>query len=98
MQALNRNGYTEQQVKDMLHGKGGSRVISFRYDLLDKDENKKGELLKVTSGEVEFSSFATIKRTAKFTLEEEQQITKVVDREATWNDYAELTWNDLDAK
>ncbi|MBL5776989.1 hypothetical protein HV436_01385 [Bacillus sporothermodurans] len=98
MQPLDRNGYTEEQVKAMLHGRNGSRVISFRYDLLDKNENKKGELLKVTSGEVEFNSFATIKRTAKFTLEEEQQVTTVVDREATWNDYAELTWNDLDAK
>lgn len=97
MQQLARGGYTEQEVKDMLHGRFGSRVISFRYDLLDKNENKKGEFERVTSGEVSFSSFATIKRTAKFTLEEEDDLVLLKERPATWNDYAGKTWTELNS-
>lgn len=95
MQAIERNGYSKQEIIDMLHGKNGSRVISFRYDLLDRNEVKKSELYRVSSGEVSMSAFSTIKRTAKFTLEDEGLIDKLVDRPATWNDYSGKTWNDL---
>jgi len=95
MQELSRNGYTNEEIRDMLHGKHGSRVINFRYDLLDKNENKKGELLRVVKGEVSMSSFSTIKRTAKFTLEEEGLTASQRSRKATWNDFAGMTWSDL---
>lgn len=95
MQELARGGYSSEEIRDMLHGKHGSRVVNFRYDLLDKDENKKGELSRVVSGEVSMSAFANIKRTAKITLEEEGQVNKVAEKKATWNDFAGKTWNDL---
>lgn len=91
MQSLARNGYSEQEVKNMLHGGFGSRAVTFRYDLLDQNERKKGELQRVSSGEVSMSAFSTIKRTAKFTLEDE-----LVDERSyyTWGDLGENTWSD----
>lgn len=95
MQSLSKNGYTEKEVKDMLHGKYGTRVVRFRYDLLDKNDVKKGELLRVVSGEVSNSSFSTIKRTAKFVLEEEDEVVSQVQFTATWEEYAGQTWNSM---
>lgn len=80
MLSLARNGYSEQSVVDVLHGKDGSRLIKFRYDLLDKFENKKGELLSVVSGEVAMSSTSEIMRTAKFTLKDDGTIDWLSDR------------------
>ncbi|WYD68250.1 hypothetical protein [Bacillus phage PK1] len=91
MESLARNGYTEEQVRDMLHMKYGSRVVKFRYDILDRFERKKGELSRVISGEVSMSAFATIKRTAKFTLEEEN-FEKM--RYYTWQDLDNKTWSE----
>lgn len=89
MQALEQGGYTSEQVRDMLHGKYGSRVVRFRYDLLDRDEKKKGELKRVLSGEVSMGAFNTIKRTAKFTLEDEY----IDQREYyTWESIGDSTW------
>lgn len=95
MEALARNGYSEQEVKDMLHGKYGSRVVKFRYDLLDRNERKKGELERVRSGEVSMKAFNTIKRTAKFTLEEEYVDVRTY---YTWKDVGGQKWNDLGEK
>lgn len=94
METLARAGYTEQQVKDMLHGRNGSRVVKFRYDLLDNNERKKGELNRVRSGEVSMNAFNTIKRTAKFTLEEEYVDTRTY---YTWENVGDSLWNDLGA-
>lgn len=74
MQTIKQGGYTRQQIVDMLHGKTGPRVIKFRYDLLDKNDNKKGTLSEVVSGEVRMNSLADIKRVANFTLREESSI------------------------
>lgn len=95
MQQIERNNYDKQEIIDMLHGKNGSRVISFRYDLLDRNEVKKGELYRVHSGEVSMGAFSTIKRTAKFSLEEEGLVEKTIDRPAVWNDYSGKTWDEL---
>lgn len=69
-----RNGYTDRQILDMLFAKSGSRKIKFRYDLLDKNNQKITELKCVMSGEVSFNSLAEIKRTAKFKIKEDEQI------------------------
>lgn len=70
---LSRDGYTHDQVRDMLHGLSGSRQVRFRYLLLDKNENVIKELKTVESASVEQASFSSIKRTAKFTLREEAE-------------------------
>jgi hypothetical protein len=92
MQTLGRAGYSSEEVRDMLHGKYGSRVIKFRYDLLDSSERKKGELKRVHSGEVSMNAFNTIKRTAKFTLEDEYADKRTY---YTWQDVDDKTWFDM---
>lgn len=95
MQRLGRNGYTDEEVKDMLHGKHGSRVVDFRYDLLDRNDRKKGELKRVTSGSISMSAFSNIKRTASFELEDEG-LTKVERNDiATWNSYVGKKWTEI---
>jgi hypothetical protein len=77
---LARDGYTEQQIKDALHGKHGSRKIRFRYDLLDSNEVKKKELSNVLGGEVNFAALNDIKRTARFSLMDDGSINFLSDR------------------
>lgn len=79
MKDLSRQGYTHQEVLDILRMKTGAREVRFRYDLLDENENKKGELYEVESGEINFSAFSDIKRTARFRLREEMDISEVVE-------------------
>ena len=66
------NSYTEKQVKDCLHGRNGSRgEVKFRYELLNKEDVKLGEL-KAQPGKVELNSLAEIKRTAVFQVTEQE--------------------------
>ena len=92
MQSLDRNGYNEDQIRNMLLMKDGSRVVQFRYDLLDRDERKKGELNRVLSGEVSMSAFSTIKRTAKFTIQDETIETRSY---FNWTDMGDKNWSQL---
>lgn len=94
MQSLARDGYTEEEVKKVLHGAYGSRVVKFRYDLLNRDETKKGELERVVGASVSMSALSTIKRTAKFTLEEEKVNTLEYYK---WSGFGDKKWNDLGA-
>ncbi|MGG1571590.1 hypothetical protein [Fictibacillus sp. NRS-1165] len=71
MRDLSRNGYTHQEVMNLLHGIYGQREIKFKYLLLDKDEKLKDELFEVTGGQVEMSAFSDIKKTARFSLRDE---------------------------
>lgn len=80
MLSLARNGYTAQEVKDALHGKHGSRFLKFRYELLDKDDNLKGELATVKSGSVSLSFLNEIKRTAKFRIKDDPLINYLTDK------------------
>lgn len=92
MQNLERNGYSAEQIRNMLLMKNGSRTVKFRYDLLDRSEKKKGELNRVLSGEVSMQAFATIKRTAKFTIQDETIETR---QYFNWTDLGEKSWNEL---
>jgi hypothetical protein len=66
------NGYTKQQVVDSLHGRNGSRgKVTFRYELLSKDDVKLGELT-AQPGRVAMNSLAEIKRTAMFQVTEQE--------------------------
>lgn len=78
MQILERDGFTEAQIKLALHYP--HRRLDFRYELLDKDGVKKTDLYNVLSGEVSHNSLATIKRTGKFTLRDEGNINYLQDR------------------
>jgi hypothetical protein len=66
---LEVNGYPREQVIALLHGKSGSRgVIKFRYDLLNKEDVKIGELSALPGNRVSLNSLAEIKRTAYFRI------------------------------
>lgn len=72
MLELGIGGYTRQQVIDVLHGRSGSRgIVKFRCDLLNREEIRIGELA-VESGSVRMDSLAEIKRTARFTITEQE--------------------------
>jgi hypothetical protein len=77
---LARGGYTDQEIKDVLHGKRGARQIQFRYDLLDKNDVKKKELTNVLGGGVSFAALNEIKRTARFSLVDDGSIDFLSDR------------------
>ncbi|PGL88585.1 hypothetical protein CN926_00860 [Bacillus thuringiensis] len=49
----------------------GTREVSFRYDILDKNNVKKGEASNIAEGKVSFNAFSSIHRTATFKLREE---------------------------
>jgi hypothetical protein len=70
MQRIERGGYSQDEILDVLHSRNGTRKVHFRYDLLDKNGVYKKTLGTVLSGEVSMSAFSTIKRTAKFKIKE----------------------------
>lgn len=64
----NPNAYTQAEVLDALQGVTGSRKLSFRYELLDENNQLIRELDTVTSASVAQNWLADIKRTARFSL------------------------------
>jgi hypothetical protein len=80
MLSLANYPYSRQEIIDALHGKYGQRHFKFRYDLLDKDDKKIGELDSVVDGEVSMASLSSIKRTAKFRLKDKGEINWLSDR------------------
>lgn len=70
MITLARNGYTTAEVKQVLHGALGTRSVSFRYELLNKNNVFKSELFNITSASIDYGVFNDIRRTAKFRLQE----------------------------
>ncbi|KAA0956625.1 hypothetical protein FQ085_11570 [Planococcus sp. ANT_H30] len=71
---------TRQEITDAIHGATGSRELAFRYDLLDKNDQKIREITSIVDGQVEMNAFATIKRTAKFTIKDDGNINYLTDR------------------
>jgi hypothetical protein len=61
--------YQSHEIDNMLRMRGNSRKVTFRYDLLNKNDIKIGELDGIT-GKVSYGDFRQIKRTATFTLNE----------------------------
>lgn len=96
MRDLSIGRYSHEEVLDVLHMKKGSREIRFRYDLLDRYENKKLELLDIESGEIEFQAFNTIKRTARFKIKDTNEKTGYrKTRPTIWEDFGESTWENM---
>lgn len=69
-----------QDIIDALHAKYQPRNIRFKYNLLDLNDNKKGELSTVIGGEVSLSAFTQIKRAAKFNIKDNSTIDWLSDR------------------
>lgn len=93
MKDLSTEKYSHDEVYKAFHGAQGSRRVKFRYDLLNKEEQKIAEITNVVSGEVSFSAFNTIKRTASFRLKE-AKYRRV--QYMTWQEFGKLDWSDLD--
>lgn len=74
MKDLSRNGYTHEEVLSALLMDTGTQEIRFRYDLLDYRELKKDELYQVSGADITQNSQAEIKRTAKFSLQDENRV------------------------
>lgn len=72
--------YTEKDILDQIHFLHGTNEIKFRYDLLDKHEQRKKSLRNVIDAEISMAAFAEVKRTAKFKLLEEEEIDWLNDR------------------
>jgi len=74
----------------------GTREISFRYDILDKNNVKKGEASNIVDGKISFNAFANIHRTATFKLREEapppENIPIVAGNTYTTTSFPPLTW------
>lgn len=60
-----------KEIRDQLHMKDGSREITFRYDLLNYNETKIGELTSL-GGSLGLNSLAQIKRKGKFKFKENE--------------------------
>jgi hypothetical protein len=74
--------YSLAQINDALHS--SNRELKFRYDLLDNTNTFKRTLTNVLSGHVENNALATIKRIAKFTLQDDETINFLSDRIQPW--------------
>ena len=68
MTELARGGWTAKEILDALRGRGGSREIRFRFDVI-RGGAKIEEV--PASGSVSLNRFAEIQRTARFTLTKE---------------------------
>jgi hypothetical protein len=78
MQSLARNGLSAETVKRALHGP--HRRFAFRYELLDKNLNKIGDLNTIKDGEIRQDALSNIKRTASFSLVDTGEIDFLNDR------------------
>jgi len=69
MTRINAMNYSDKQISNALRPKAGSRRVTFRYDLLDKNDIKIGDLDGIT-GSIDYGDFKSIKRGATFTINE----------------------------
>lgn len=88
MISLARNGYTEEEVKEILHS--SSRKESFRYRLLNKNEVEKGWLDTVQKSRISYQSLAKIKRSANITMIEDSRVDYLNDRIQPWVDITSM--------
>lgn len=71
MLELSKSGYTDKEIMNQLHLKSGNRTVKYRYDLLNKQEIKIGELQSL-GGKVGLTSLAQIKRRGNFSFKESE--------------------------
>lgn len=80
----NPNSHTEAAILAALRGATGSRLFSFRYDLLDSTNTYIQALDNVTSCTIEQNWLAEIKRTATIRLQDNGVIDFLSDRIQPW--------------
>jgi len=66
-------GQSPIQIETQLRLTNGVRKVSFRYDLLNKNDIKIGELDGITRAHISYGEFRPIKRSATFEINEHQQ-------------------------
>lgn len=69
---LANNGYTAEEVRAALHS--ADVTYDFRYELLDGNNLKKADLSSVVSASIEQNALSTIKRTARFSIAEDDEV------------------------
>jgi len=69
----NPNGYSKESIESTLRLTNGTRKVSFRYDLLNRNDIKIGQLDGVTRANISYGEFRVIKRSATFSLDEYSQ-------------------------
>ena len=82
MQPIGGNGFTSQEVLDVL--RGPVQQWSFRYELLNSQNVKLGNLDNIVECEVEQNFLAVIKRTARFLIAAQGAINFQSDRIRPW--------------
>ena len=82
MQPIGGGGYTSEEVLAVL--RGPARQWSFRYELLDSQNNKLADLDNVLGCEVSQNFLAIIKRTATFLIAAQGNINFQADRLRPW--------------
>ena len=96
MLSIERDGYSREEILSAIHAERRSRNVRFRYDLLDKQGRFKRSLSSVVSGQVDFSAFSTVKRTAKFKVRE-LWVKEYIDRLEAEKTYTSLSgWSHTD--
>ncbi len=93
MQNFEQKGYEREEVLDVILSRGQSRVVDYRFELIDKTTKVKiTDLREVQSASLTFDSGSEIKRTAKISTSQSYYTTLSY---ATWADIGNLTWNGL---
>jgi len=82
----NPNNYSAGQIQDTLRMKRNARKVSFRYDLLNRNDIKIGEVDGIERANISYGEFRTIKRSATFRLDEyaQRHINYLSDRIQPW--------------
>jgi len=65
--------YADKAIQDTLRLADGSRKVSFRYDLLNRNDITIGELDGILSANISYGEFRVVKRSATFKLNEHLQ-------------------------
>jgi len=69
----NPRNYPQAAIEAQLRLTTGARKVTFRYDLLNRNDIRIGSLDGITQANVSYGAFRVIKRSASFTLNEYQQ-------------------------
>ena len=75
MYSLETGDYSEKEVLKALRT---HRTVSYRYELLDKNDRPIGDV--TASGSVSFDSGSAIKRVARLSIKEEKEVDYLSDR------------------
>ncbi len=93
MQNFEQKGYSRDNVLDVVLSRGQSRVVDYRFELIDKTTKVKiADLTEIESASLTFDSESEIKRTAKISTGQSDYITYEY---ITWADIGNLTCNAL---